>query len=110
VRTAFERATRLGDVVRRAGELAARTMIFDVEPLVAYRGGGQEADGSSCRAAAGGYLRRLVRPLLYTAASALSAHVIGQARPSRHLRARSASHPGFQWSPTDNSPAALNCH
>jgi predicted HAD superfamily phosphohydrolase YqeG len=43
VRAAFERATRLGDVVRWAGELATRTMIFDVEPLVAYWDGGQEA-------------------------------------------------------------------
>jgi len=39
----LERATRLGDVVRRAGELSARTLIFDVEPLVAYWDGGQEA-------------------------------------------------------------------
>ena len=30
-------------MVRRAGELSARTMIFDVEPLVAYWDGGQEA-------------------------------------------------------------------
>ena len=30
-------------MVRWAGELAARTMIFDVEPLVAYWDGGQEA-------------------------------------------------------------------
>jgi len=43
VRAAFDRATRLGDVVRWAGELAARTMIFDVEPLVAYWDGGREA-------------------------------------------------------------------
>ena len=43
MRTAFERAARLGDVVRQAGELSARTMIFDVEPLVAYWDGGQEA-------------------------------------------------------------------
>jgi predicted HAD superfamily phosphohydrolase YqeG len=43
MRTDFERATRLGDVVRWAGELSARTMIFDVEPLVAYWDGGQEA-------------------------------------------------------------------
>ena len=33
----------MGDVLRRAGELSARTMIFDVEPLVAYWDGGQEA-------------------------------------------------------------------
>jgi len=31
------------DVLRRAGELSARTMIFDIEPLVAYWDGGQEA-------------------------------------------------------------------
>jgi predicted HAD superfamily phosphohydrolase YqeG len=43
VRAVFERATGLGDVVRWAGELSARTMIFDVEPLVAYWNGGQEA-------------------------------------------------------------------
>ena len=43
MRTDFERATRLGDVVRWAGELSARTVIFDVEPLVAYWDGGQEA-------------------------------------------------------------------
>jgi predicted HAD superfamily phosphohydrolase YqeG len=43
MRTDFERATRIGDVVRWAGELSARTMIFDVEPLVAYWDGGQEA-------------------------------------------------------------------
>ena len=33
----------MGDVLRQAGELSARTMIFDVEPLVAYWDGGQEA-------------------------------------------------------------------
>ncbi len=34
---------RLDDVARRIGELAARTVIFDVEPLVAYWDSGQEA-------------------------------------------------------------------
>ena len=43
MRAAFDRATGLSDVVRRAGELKARTLIFDVEPLVAYWDGGQEA-------------------------------------------------------------------
>ncbi len=33
----------MDDVVRRSGELSAKTMIFDVEPLVAYWDGGQEA-------------------------------------------------------------------
>ncbi len=43
MRAAFERATGLGDVVRQAGALSARTLIFDVEPLVAYWDSGQEA-------------------------------------------------------------------
>ncbi len=43
MRAALDRATNIGDVVRRAGELSAKTMIFDVEPLVAYWDGGQEA-------------------------------------------------------------------
>jgi hypothetical protein len=43
MRAAFERATELGDVVRQAGALSARTLIFDVEPLVAYWDSDQEA-------------------------------------------------------------------
>lgn len=43
MRTAIEHVAGLDDVVRRAGELSARTMIFDVEPLVAYWDGDQEA-------------------------------------------------------------------
>ena len=43
MRAALDRATGMDDVLRRAGELSARTMIFDVEPLVAYWDGGQEA-------------------------------------------------------------------
>jgi predicted HAD superfamily phosphohydrolase YqeG len=43
VRTAYEQLAGLPDVVRRAGQLSAKTMIFDVEPLVAYWDGGQEA-------------------------------------------------------------------
>ena len=43
MRAAYTRAAALDDVVRRAGELSARTMIFDVEPLVAYWNGGQDA-------------------------------------------------------------------
>ena len=43
MRAAFEHATGLDDVVRFAGELSARTLIFDIEPLVAYWDGGQEA-------------------------------------------------------------------
>ena len=42
MRTVFEHATGLGDAARRAGELSARTVIFDVEPLVAYWNGTQE--------------------------------------------------------------------
>ena len=42
MRTVFEHATGLGDAARRAGELSARTVIFDVEPLVAHWDGTQE--------------------------------------------------------------------
>jgi len=42
VRTVFEHATGLGDAARWTGELSARTVIFDVEPLVAYWNGTQE--------------------------------------------------------------------
>ena len=42
MRAAFEHATGLGEAARRAGELSARTVIFDVEPLVAYWNGTQE--------------------------------------------------------------------
>jgi predicted HAD superfamily phosphohydrolase YqeG len=37
------RAADLNDVLRQAAELSVRTMIFDVEPLVAYWDGGQGA-------------------------------------------------------------------
>jgi len=43
VRAEYERATGLDDVVRHAAELSARTLVFDVEPLVAYWDGGQAA-------------------------------------------------------------------
>ena len=42
MRTVVEHATGLGDAARRAGELSVRTVIFDVEPLVAYWNGTQE--------------------------------------------------------------------
>ena len=41
-RAALEQATSLGDAVLRAGELSARTVIFDVEPLVAHWDGSTE--------------------------------------------------------------------
>jgi hypothetical protein len=43
VRAAVDRAAGLGDVVRRAGGLKVRTLVFDVEPLVAHWDGGQQA-------------------------------------------------------------------
>jgi predicted HAD superfamily phosphohydrolase YqeG len=43
VRTAVEHATGLGDAARLAGELSARTVVVDVEPLVAYWNGTQDA-------------------------------------------------------------------
>jgi predicted HAD superfamily phosphohydrolase YqeG len=43
VRTVVEHATGLGDAVSLAGELSVRTVIVDVEPLVAYWDGTQES-------------------------------------------------------------------
>ena len=43
MRAVITRAAGLDDVVRQARELSARTMVFDVEPLVAYWDGGQDA-------------------------------------------------------------------
>jgi predicted HAD superfamily phosphohydrolase YqeG len=40
---AFERLAGVDDVLRRVAELSARTVIFDVEPLVAYWDSGQDA-------------------------------------------------------------------
>ena len=43
MRAAVDRVTGRGDAVRRARELSARTVIFDVEPLVAYWDGDEGA-------------------------------------------------------------------
>jgi predicted HAD superfamily phosphohydrolase YqeG len=43
MRSAFTQAAGLDDVVRRAEELSVRTMVFDIEPLVAHWDGGQDA-------------------------------------------------------------------
>jgi predicted HAD superfamily phosphohydrolase YqeG len=43
VRMEFERLAGLDEVLGRVPELSARTVIFDVEPLVAYWDSGQEA-------------------------------------------------------------------
>jgi predicted HAD superfamily phosphohydrolase YqeG len=43
VKAGLVRVTGLAEAVRRAGELSARTMIFDIEPLVAYWDTSQEA-------------------------------------------------------------------
>ena len=42
MRTVVEHASGLGDAARWAGQLSARTVILDVEPLVAYWNGTQE--------------------------------------------------------------------
>ncbi len=42
VRAGYERHAGLDEVLRRAGELSARTIIFDVEPLVAFWDSDQE--------------------------------------------------------------------
>jgi predicted HAD superfamily phosphohydrolase YqeG len=43
VRAALTQAAGLDDAVRQAEELSVRTMVFDVEPLVAYWDSGQDA-------------------------------------------------------------------
>ena len=43
MRTSYEQLTELRDVLTRARELSVRTMIFDVEPLVAWWDSGQES-------------------------------------------------------------------
>lgn len=43
MRARYERHTELDETLRRVRELSARTVIFDVEPLVAYWDGGQDA-------------------------------------------------------------------
>jgi hypothetical protein len=43
VTSGYERSTRLDDLLARAAELAVKTIIFDVEPLVAPWNSGQEA-------------------------------------------------------------------
>lgn len=42
MKTVFEHATGLGEAARRAAELSARTVIFDVEPVVAHWNGTQK--------------------------------------------------------------------
>ena len=43
MRSAYDRRATLDEVLRRAGELSPKTLVFDVEPLVAYWDGGQDA-------------------------------------------------------------------
>ena len=43
MRAAFTQVAALDEAVRQAGELSARTMVFDVEPLIAYWDSGQDA-------------------------------------------------------------------
>jgi predicted HAD superfamily phosphohydrolase YqeG len=43
VRATYERVAGLADALRRAGEMSAKTLVFDIEPLVAYWENGQEA-------------------------------------------------------------------
>jgi hypothetical protein len=73
MRAAYTPAAGLDDVVRRAGELAARTMVFDVEPLVAYWDGSQDALDRGIAVVLGKVVGgRLVRPVLFTRAAPAS--------------------------------------
>ena len=50
MRPAYDRLATLDEVLRRAGELSPKTLVFDVEPLVAYWDSGQEALDRGLRA------------------------------------------------------------
>jgi predicted HAD superfamily phosphohydrolase YqeG len=43
VKAVYHRAADLDGLLRKAGELGAKTLVFDVEPLVAYWDNGQDA-------------------------------------------------------------------
>jgi predicted HAD superfamily phosphohydrolase YqeG len=43
VRTAYDRGADLDALLKKAGERGAKTIVFDVEPLVAYWDNGQQA-------------------------------------------------------------------
>ena len=43
MRPAYDRLATLDELLRRAGELSAKTLVFDVEPLVAHWESGQDA-------------------------------------------------------------------
>src|SRR6516165_219394 len=43
MRPAYDRLATLDEVLRRAGELSPKTLVFDVEPLVAPWDSGQDA-------------------------------------------------------------------
>ncbi len=43
MRAGYDRLAGLDDVLDRVRELSARTLLFDIEPLVAYWDSGQEA-------------------------------------------------------------------
>jgi len=43
VRAGYERLTGLDELLRRVRELSARTVVFDIEPLVAFWDSGQDA-------------------------------------------------------------------
>ena len=43
MRPAYDRLATLDELLRRAGELSAKTLVFDVEPLVAHWESGQDS-------------------------------------------------------------------
>jgi hypothetical protein len=53
MRPAYDRLATLDQVLRRAGELSAKTLVFDVEPLVADWDSGQEALDQGLRSGLG---------------------------------------------------------
>jgi predicted HAD superfamily phosphohydrolase YqeG len=84
VRAAYRRAGNLDGLLAEAGKLAAKALVFDVEPLIAYWGNDQEA------------LERGVAKVLEKAATVPGVTVVCFATNSARRPAAVPSHPGLQ--------------
>jgi predicted HAD superfamily phosphohydrolase YqeG len=84
VRTAYHRAADLGGLLDKAAELGAKTLVFDVEPLVAYWDNGQQA------------LDEGVARVLAAAAAVRGVEVVCFSTNSARRPAVAPSHPGVR--------------
>jgi predicted HAD superfamily phosphohydrolase YqeG len=84
VRAAYRRAADLDGLLEEARDLAARTLVFDVEPLIAYWGNDQEA------------LERGVARVVEKAATVPGVAVVCFATNSARRPAAAPSHPGLR--------------